>query len=292
MNRIIEYCTDTAAPGTRIDAFLRAQGFSGSVMNILRRDMQLVLLDGSPARVVDRILPGMILTIRIPEIQGNDTILAEAIPLDVLYEDEDILLINKPAGMAVYPTPSNPSGTLANACRSRYGERFVLRCLGRLDRHTSGLILIAKNRLSACILTDALHTNSLTRTYLAAAEGLCPAQGTIDAPIARDPDSILARRVSFDGDGMRAVTHYTRLDCRNGYSMVQIRLETGRTHQIRVHMRYIGHPLPGDFLYNPNYTRIGRPALHAWQLDFLHPLTRAPMHFTAPVPKDLMAVFD
>ncbi len=288
----MEYNTANVASGTRIDAFLRAQGVSGSVLNILRKSTQLVQLNGFPSRVVDRIVPGMTLTIRIPEVQQNCTILPEAIALDICYEDEDILLINKPAGMAVYPSPSNPSGTLANACRARYGKNFILRCLGRLDRHTSGLILIAKNRLSACILTDALHTANLNRIYLAAVEGVCPAQGTIDAPIARDPSSILARRVSFDGDGVRAVTHFTRLDCRNGYSLVRIRLETGRTHQIRVHMRYIGHPLPGDFLYNPDYSRISRPALHAWQLNFQHPLTHVPVQFVAPVPGDLMKLFD
>lgn len=292
MERIVEFNTGTASPGMRIDAFLRAQGVSGSVLNILRRDMELVRLGGVPSRVVDRITTETTLSIRIPEEQEHTLLLPEALALDVLYEDADILLVNKPDGMAVYPTPANPSGTLANACLGRYGKEFVFRCLGRLDRHTSGLVLIAKNRLSACILTDALHTDGLARTYLAAVEGLCPVRGTIDAPIARDPGSILARRVSFDGDGVRAVTHYTRLDCRNGCSLVKIQLETGRTHQIRVHMRHIGHPLPGDFLYNPVYTRIARPALHAWQLDFLHPITRIPMHFTAPVPRDIMVLFD
>lgn len=286
MERILHYTPSDFAANQRIDSFLRIQGYSGTILKILRQDAQLVLLDGKPSKLVDRITPGASLQIRIPEEDVDDSIAAEPIPLDVIYEDEDILLVNKSSDMAIYPSPSNPSGTLANACRARYGKGFILRCLGRLDRHTSGLVLVAKNRLSACILTDALHSDALIRTYFAAVTGLCPASGVIDAPIGRDDGSILAHCVREDGQ--RAVTHFKRLDCRAGLSFAQICLDTGRTHQIRVHMRHIGHPLPGDFLYNPDYSRIDRPALHAWQLDFVHPITREPMHFTAPLHEDML----
>lgn len=290
MDRTIEYRIPEAFAGARLDAFLRAQGYSGTVLKLLRKDSALVLLDSVPSRLVDPVRAGMRLRITIPEEPTGSEVLPEKIPLDVVYEDEDILLVSKSADMAIYPTPANPGGTLANACRARYGADFTLRCLGRLDRHTSGLVLIAKNRLSACILTDALHSDGLRRTYIAAVRGLCPAHGTIDAPIARDPDSILLRRV--DPDGVRAVTHYERLYCANGYSLARIVLETGRTHQIRVHMKHIGHPLPGDFLYDPSPAPIPRPALHAWQLDFVHPVTREKLHFVSPVPRDILAIFD
>ncbi len=290
MERRIAYTIEPAFDGLRIDALLRAAGFSGTVLKLLRHDGSLVLLDGMPARLADRMKTGQDLRITIPDPPSESAVQAENIPLDVIYEDEDLLVVNKSSDMAIYPSPANPSGTLANACRARYGPDFTLRCLGRLDRHTSGLVLIAKNRLSACILTEALHTNGLQRIYLAAVQGLVPACGIIDAPIARMPGSVLARTV--DPAGQRAVTRYERLYCANGCSLVRIALDTGRTHQIRVHMKYIGHPLPGDFLYNPGDTRIRRPALHAWQLKLVHPVTREALHFVAPVPKDILSIFD
>lgn len=290
MERTIEYTADARFDGARVDALLRAQGFSGTVLKLLRTDGSLVLLDGMPVRLADRLRAGQRLRVTIPDPPSDSAVRAEDIPLDIIYEDEDVLVVSKSSDMAIYPTPANPSGTLANACRGRYGEGFTLRCLGRLDRHTSGLVLIAKNRLSACILTDALHTDGLKRVYIAAVQGLCPARGVIDAPIALLPGSILARTV--DPAGQRAVTYYERLYCANGCSLVRIELGTGRTHQIRVHMKHIGHPLPGDFLYNPGDTRIARPALHAWQLELVHPLTRQPMRFISPVPRDILSIFD
>lgn len=291
MERILKFSPDTLPCGMRIDSFLRTRGFSGSVLNILRRDMGLVMLGGEGKRLVDTITPEKELVIRLPESEPPTDTAPEDILLSVIYEDEDILIINKSSDMAVYPTPATPDGTLAAACRYyfRDDETYVFRCITRLDRHTSGLILIAKNKLASCILTDSLHTRSLERTYLAAVQGLAPEAGTIDAPIARDENSPLARIVS--DKGAAAVTHYKRLAYENGLSLMEVLLDTGRTHQIRVHFKHIGHPLPGDFLYNPDLSVISRPALHSWKLEFVHPITNEKMSFTAPPPDDIAKLF-
>ena len=135
-----------------------------------------------------------------------------------------------------------------------------------------------------------MKQRQIRRTYLALTDGIPPKKGTISAPIARMDDSVITREVNFE-HGETAVTHYERLDVNNGYSLVELHLDTGRTHQIRVHMKYIGCPLPGDFLYHPDFDRISRQALHSFQLEFTHPITRKPMRFLAPVPEDFLNAF-
>ena len=163
------------------------------------------------------------------------------------------------------------------------GETFVYRCINRLDRDTTGLLIVAKNMLSGGILSDMSKKREIQREYLAIAEGEVPQEGVIDAPIARKEESVIERCVDFE-KGDRAVTHYWRLDYRNGYSLVRLKLETGRTHQIRVHMKYIGYPLTGDYLYNPDYRILDHQALHSWKLAFRHPVTGAQMQFKADPP--------
>ena len=206
-----------------------------------------------------------------------------------------MLVINKPADMPVHPSINNHDNTLANAVMyyfQKKGEPFVYRCINRLDRDTSGLLLLAKNMFSAAVLYRQSAERKIHREYLAIAAGETPEDGIIDAPIARAEDSAIMRCVDFYS-GERAVTHYKRLlyskekDC----SLLQIRLETGRTHQIRVHMKYVGHPLLGDFLYHPTAMElIQRQALHSWSLTFAHPVTGESMHFTAPPPMDMQEV--
>lgn len=291
MERILTFFIPNEYTGMRIDSFLRLEGFSGSVLNILRHDSSLVLLDGSEMRLVDTVIPEKTLQIRLPESEPPTNIEPENIPLHIIYEDPDILAIDKPPDMAVYPTPASPKGTLSAACRYYYrnDDSFVFRCINRLDRHTSGIVLIAKNRFAASVLTENLHTNRLVRTYIAAARGSCPDHGTIDAPIGRAPNSALAREVM--PNGAKAVTHFKKLSYNNGYSLLEIKLDTGRTHQIRVHLKHIGHPIPGDFLYNPDYSVISRQALHSWKLNFYHPVTHNFIELTAPVPRDIINIF-
>ena len=210
--------------------------------------------------------------------------------LKILYEDEDILVINKPADMPVHPSAGNYENTLANGIAwyfAEKGEDFVYRCINRLDRDTTGALILAKNPLSAAILSVQMRNRQICRTYLALVDGVLPESGNVDAPIARMDGSVITREVNFQ-NGESAVTHYECLAVGKDYSLAELHLETGRTHQIRVHMNYIGHPLPGDFLYNPDYSHISRQALHSHHLRFRHPITGEEMHFTAPVPEDML----
>ena len=213
----------------------------------------------------------------------------------IRYEDRDLLVVNKAAGVPIHPSQGNHDNTLANGIAwylGEKGEAATYRAINRLDRDTTGLLILARHALSACMLSEMVRTHAIRRCYLAAASGLVPPEGVIDAPIARTCDSTIERCVDFErGDSAR--THYRTL-CYNrdtDCSLVELRLETGRTHQIRVHMKHIGHPLPGDFLYNPDYRLIGRQALHSWQLDFIHPIKKEPLHFEAPLPEDMRRLF-
>ena len=214
-------------------------------------------------------------------------------PIDILYEDEDILVLNTPADMPVHPSAGNYENTLANGVAWYYkqqGKAFVYRCINRLDRDTTGVLVLAKNPLSGALLSAQMKQRQIRRTYLALTDGIPPERGTISAPVARMDASVITREVNFER-GEAAVTHYERLAVSNGYALVELHLDTGRTHQIRVHMKYIGCPLPGDFLYHPVFDRIGRQALHSFQLEFAHPITGEPMCFLAPVPEDFRRAF-
>lgn len=243
------------------------------------------------------------LTIHIKEEQSSDKILPIEYPLDIRYEDEDLMVLNKPAGMPIHPSFHHYEHTLANALTYYFESRqipFVFRCINRLDKDTSGLTIVAKHMLSANLLSKMVAaktlqddtTSAIHREYLAIVQG-CPEPpfGTIDAPIARVNDSIIEREVNFR-QGERAVTHYRVLREKNGYSLVSLILETGRTHQIRVHMKYIGYPLIGDSIYNPDMTVISRQALHSHKLSFPHPITKEMMTFTAPLPEDMRQCMD
>ena len=243
--------------------------------------------------------PGDILTVRIQDHDGSAGIPATEISDEsfmsmVTYEDEDILVINKPAGLPVHPSLGHYEDTLATYCAWHYDNRLVFRCVNRLDRDTSGLVLIAKNMLSAAGLSLQQQARQIHRTYLAVVEGIIPESGIIDLPIARKEDSIIERCVDTL-QGEHAITHYQRLSTVSldgcEYSLVQIQLETGRTHQIRVHMKAIGHPLPGDFLYNPNYKHIKRQALHSYRLEFIHPISGKALSFTQNIPTDFASLF-
>ena len=213
--------------------------------------------------------------------------------LSVLYEDEDILAVDKPAGMPVHPSMGNYENTLANGVAFYFESRNLFcpfRCINRLDRDTSGALILAKNPLSAAILSAQMKRREIRRTYLAVVKGIPPEKGKISAPIARLGDSVIQRCVDFSR-GESAVTFYERLDTRNGHSLLELHLETGRTHQIRVHMGYLGYPLPADYLYCPDYSRFSRQPLHSVQIEFSHPITGRQLCLTASVPQDMAQGF-
>ena len=278
-----------------VDQFLLSNGYSAALIRRLRHTEQSILKNGSPVYTTYRLDKGDSLAVTLPEEHGSENIVPVPMDLDIRYEDRDLLVVNKAAGVPIHPSQGNHDNTLANGIAwylGEKGEAATYRAINRLDRDTTGLLILARHALSACMLSEMVRTHAIRRCYLAAASGLVPPEGVIDAPIARTCDSTIERCVDFErGDSAR--THYRTL-CYNrdtDCSLVELRLETGRTHQIRVHMKHIGHPLPGDFLYNPDYRLIGRQALHSWQLDFIHPIKKEPLHFEAPLPEDMRRLF-
>lgn len=290
MNRIIEYQITEKEDGMRIDSFLRKKGYSSQNLTDIKRMPKSILVNGVHYYMRQTLTQGDILQVCICETQSSKKIPPIDLPLDIVYEDEDLLVINKPAGMPIHPSMKNYTNTLANGLAyyfEKQNKPFIFRCNNRLDRDTSGLTLVSKHLVSANILSTMGANRQIHREYLAIVEGIVtPSSGIIDAPIARKPDSIMERIVDLK-KGERAVTHYELVSHTKNYSLVRLHLETGRTHQIRVHMKYLGYPLIGDFLYNPNTKDINRQALHSYKLTFNHPITGKEMSFTAPLPKDM-----
>lgn len=296
MNRIFSYSINEHDEGFTIGQFLKSHGYSRPILVHLKKTERGIVLNGEWSYVHTKLKKDDVLEIRLIETESSEHIPPTSISLDnfmemVVYEDEDILVMNKPAGLPVHPSMGHHEDTLANYCAYYYQELckseggFIFRCVNRLDRDTSGLVLIAKNMFSSARLSDQQLKREIHRTYMAIASGITPESGTINLPIARKEASVIERCVDME-HGEAAITHYTRLDAQNDFSLLRIQLETGRTHQIRVHMKAIGHPLPGDFLYNPDYTHIKRQALHSYRLDFTHPVTNESLSFIQNPPED------
>ncbi len=241
----------------------------------------------------DSLTPGDKLIVRIYEDNERafDVIPWDR-PIDIVYEDEDLILINKPGDMVVHPSYAHYTDSLSNALSGYYlrtGQRHMIRAIGRLDRETSGLVMFAKNRYSASLLSDQKGLMSRRKEYLAIAEGIFEdLSGTVNAPIERRDDSKMVREVR--PDGKEAITHYEVVKQYEKYALIRLWLDTGRTHQIRVHMSYIGHPLIGDTLYgncSEEECTIKRAALHAAKLEFRQPVTGRDLKFEAPLPEDM-----
>lgn len=214
----------------------------------------------------------------------------EEMDLDIVYEDEDILVVNKPPFTVVHPTRSHPTGTLANGVLyhfRRKGENCIVRLVSRLDRDTSGLIIIAKNQYSHMFLAQEMERNTLVKGYTAVVWGkMKEEKGTINEPIYRPTDDSIKRVV--DPRGQESITHYEVVETLKEATVVRLRLETGRTHQIRVHLSYLGNPIIGDTLYGrEEETLINRQALHASHLSFLHPRTKEPINLSSDLPEDM-----
>ena len=293
MERIITYTIDNASMGLRIEQYLRRRGYSYQNLARLKKMRESILLNGAWTYMRTAVKDDDILTVHIQEPESSPNIPPVKLPLDIVYEDEDIVVVNKPAGMPVHPSLNNYENSLANGLMYYYqeqGKPFIFRCTNRLDRDTSGLTVVAKHMVSSSILSSMGMRHEITREYLAIVRGaLKPSEGTIDAPIGRTGSSMIERKIDFE-NGERAVTHYRAIKEQNGHSLISLILETGRTHQIRVHMKYIGHPLVGDYLYNPDMEYIDRQALHSHRLSFTHPVTGEKMEFTAPLPADMRKI--
>ena len=294
MKRTFHYTISTEYNGQTLLSFLKHKNYSSQVITHLKRTENGLLLNGKWGRVRDILHTGDMLTINLIETESSENIIPTNLPLDIVHEDEDILVVNKAANTPIHPSQGNYDNTLANAVAYYYqqkDETFTYRCINRLDRDTTGLLIIAKHMYSASLLSEMVANHEIHREYLAIATGEVPETGTIIAPIGRVDGSTIERHVD-EMQGDYACTHYKRLDYNNGYSLVSLKLETGRTHQIRVHMKHIGHPLPGDFLYNPDYSVIKRQALHSHRLVFKHPITGESLEFVADLPMDMKKIIE
>ena len=294
MKRTFHYTISTEYNEQTLLSFLKHKNYSSQIITHLKRTENGILLNGEWGRVRDILHTGDMLIINLIETESSENIIPTNLPLDIVYEDEDILIVNKPADMPIHPSQGNYDNTLANAVAYYYqqkGESFTYRCINRLDRDTTGLLIVAKHMYSASFLSEMVAKREIHREYLALATGEVPKSGTIVASIGRVDGSTIERHVD-EAHGDYACTHYKRLIYNNGYSLVSLKLETGRTHQIRVHMKHIGHPLPGDFLYNPDYSVIKRQALHSHRLFFKHPITGESLEFVADLPMDMKKIIE
>ena len=289
-----EYIVPEKSSGLRIDKFLTEScpDYTRSFLQKLLKS-ELVEVNGKPVKSSYKTAAGDTVTFEVPEAVEAE-ITAQEMPLDILYEDEDVILINKPKGMVVQPAAGHYEGTLVNGlmhhCREQLsGINGVMRpgIVHRIDMDTTGVLIVCKNDLAHNSIAEQLKVHSITRKYYAVVFGsLKDDEGTIHAPIGRHPND--RKKMSINSkNGKDAVTHYKVLERFHGYTLVECRLETGRTHQIRVHMASIGHPLLGDQVYGPAKQpfRLQGQTLHAGVLGFLHPRTGEYMEFSAPLPK-------
>lgn len=291
----IEWTVDADAAKTRIDKYITenlGEDVSRSQVQLWIADGHVSVNDG-PIKSNYKVSQGDRIVLKVPEPSAVE-IIPEHIPLEIAFEDGDVIVVNKPRGMVVHPAPGHSSGTLVNAlmfhCKDLSGINGELRpgIVHRIDKDTTGLIMAAKNDKAHASLAAQLKEHSVNRRYLALVHGnISHDQGTIDAPIGRDSQDRKLYTVT-DRNSKHAVTHFTVVERFGDYSLLELKLETGRTHQIRVHMKYIGHPLVGDPVYGKSKgIKLNGQALHAAVLGFVHPSTGEYKEFSAPMPSDM-----
>ena len=294
MSRRLDLTITPDLAGVKVDTLLRKRlGLSGTVVRRIKWLEDGILVDGR--RVNTRFLPeaGQVLSVRLDDPERRSGIVPAFGPLDIRYEDGDIIVVNKAPGLSVHPGPGHFDDTLGNFLLYHYdseGESADFHPVHRLDRGTSGLLAAAKHPHAQEVLKSQLHTDRFRRIYLAVCEGTPRARsGVVDAPLGPRPGSLMEQMVRPDGKPAR--TRYEVLETCGGRALLRLELDTGRTHQIRVHMAHIGHPLVGDFLYGTeNRALIARPALHSHRLELTHPVTGERLSFSVPLPDDMAAL--
>ena len=287
--RYLEFPVTPEEEGKRVDAILRRHGLSTSAIRRSKHRPHGLLLDGEDIYTSYLVHAGQVVAILADDKAPSDIVPNEG-PVDIRYEDADLLVVDKPPGLAVHPCAGSWDDSLGARLVNYYhqiGLEAGFHPVHRLDKGTSGLMVVAKHPAAQHVLTSALHSGAFLREYLAICEGTpFPLSGTVDAPLGRTEDSYIRQCVRPDGKPAR--THYKVLDSNSRLSLLRLRLETGRTHQIRVHMAHLGHPLAGDFLYGTeDIDLIPRPALHSGFLSLLHPITRKKLEFSIPLPEDM-----
>ena len=289
---VVKYTIEEEQKGERIDkalSTLNAEWSRTQIANWVKDGV--VIVNDATVKANYKVRPGDVISVDVPEVEELD-IVAEDLNLEIVYEDADVLVVNKPSGMVVHPAPGHASGTLVNGlmhhCTDLSGINGIMRpgIVHRIDKDTSGLLMVAKNDLAHVSLVDQLVKKTVTRKYTALVHGHIPHdKGTIDAPIGRDVKD--RQKQAVVDSGKHAVTHFQVIERFGNFTLVECRLETGRTHQIRVHMNYIGFPLAGDPKYGPKKTiEFDGQVLHAGVLGFDHPVTGEYLEFEAPLPDD------
>ena len=276
------------------DILKNRYNMSNRLLLKLKRN-EKIFLNGECTYLNTSIKPNDIIEIALDFEEDNSNIVATKMPLDIIYEDEAYLVINKPAGIPVHPSMEHYEDSLSNGVKYYFDSMNLykkIRPVNRLDRNTSGIVIFAKNEYIQECLIRQMKTKDFIKEYIAICEGIFEEKsGYINLPIARKENSIIERCVDFD-KGSNAITHYEVINEFDTYSVVKCRLETGRTHQIRVHMKYIGHPLLGDTLYHTASPLISRQALHSYYTCFVHPITRQTMEYIAPLPVDMKNIIN
>lgn len=288
----IRWTVDQGDSGKLIREFLKEQEISKRALTDIKFKGGAILVNDHEETVRFKLKEGDQLKLIFPPEIPSDGVKGENLPLSIVFEDDYLLVIDKPAGMNTIPSREHPTGSLANALVGYYesiGTEATSHIVTRLDRNTSGLVLIAKHRHIHHLFSKLQQSGEVKRTYEALVEGVFSEKSDIiTQPIGRKSDSIIEREVREDGQFAR--THFKVLERKNSFTHIELQLETGRTHQIRVHMSYIGHPLLGDDLYGGDTAFIGRQALHCKQVRFLHPILKEEMSFFTEMPEDMREV--
>lgn len=288
MTRRLQYTIPHEYSSRRVLDFLKHLGFSHRLITKLKQAPDGILLNGEHIRTIDLMSEGDVLEINLPTDKKESISIPVEMPLDIIYEDDDILVLNKPAMLAVHESHNHLGDTLSNAVAfhlKKEGKPSVFRAVGRLDKGTSGLMVCALNRYAASRLSGKIK-----KQYLAIATGVYEGEGTIDAPIYR-PDPILTVR-TVDERGEKAITHWKALKNDGKNTLLRVKLETGRTHQIRVHFASLGTPLVGDTMYGTPDERICHQALHCCECRFIHPVKNEGMHFFCDMPDDMKSIIE
>ena len=288
MTRKLQYAIPSEYSSKRVLDFLKHLGFSHRLITKLKQTPDGILLNGEHIRTIDPMSEGDLLEINLPTDKKESISIPVEMPLDIIYEDDDILVLNKPAMLAVHESHNHLGDTLSNAVAfhlKKEGKPSAFRAVGRLDKGTSGLMVCALNRYAASRLSGKIK-----KQYLAIATGIYDGEGTIDAPIYR-PDPILTVR-TVDERGERAITHWKALKNDGENTLLRVKLETGRTHQIRVHFASLGTPLVGDTMYGTPDKRINHQALHCCECRFIHPVKNEEMHFFCDMPNDMKKIIE
>ncbi|MBR3621445.1 MAG: RluA family pseudouridine synthase [Clostridia bacterium] len=283
MPRIIDFEITDEYENIKIFTYLKyKKGFSTKLIRTLKNTGNGILLNGKFARTVDLLKAGDRLTVTIPDDESAPEP-AES-EIDIVYEDDDVLIINKSPYMAMHPTHNHQGDTLANAVAShlaKEGKSCAFRAVGRLDKGTSGLVVCALNPLAASKLNGRIK-----KEYTAVVKGVPGNSGTVDVPIYRPDPMKTLRACSYEKGVESAVTHWELIEAREDRALIRLNLETGRTHQIRVHMAHVGHPLAGDSYYGDFLPEYGHQLLHCGKIEFTHPVTGEDTGFTAPPPPE------